>query len=125
MGQVLAFKCNAMFGRLLEKFSADDNEGAKMARKLTMALLISWLLTGCIVETTTETVSIDDVYWSAYRDPVGFDSYLDNQTLDPRSSGCFRVHRDIALANEQSKLLECSVILEGSPAWHECHAAFE
>lgn len=92
-----------------------------MAKSTISILFISIWLTGCVVEKTTETVSIDDVYWSAYRDPVAFDAYLDNQTLDPRTSGCFLQHRDMALTNEQTKLLECSVILEGSPAWNECH----
>jgi hypothetical protein len=87
-----------------------------------LALITLPLLTGCPIEkTTTETVVIDEIFWEAFRDPVGFDMYLDAQTLDPRTSSCFRQFRDSALANEQSKLLECGVILEGSPAWNECH----
>lgn len=68
-----------------------------------------------------ESVSIDEVFWSAYRNPESFDAYLDTKTLDSRTSNCFLQHRDVALNNEQAKLRECSAILQGSPAWNDCH----
>ena len=98
----------------------------RVAVHALLVLITLPLLTGCpLKEKTTETVTIDEIFWEAFRDPIGFDVYLDAQTLDSRTSSCFRQRRDAALSNEQAKLLECSVILEGSPAWNECHEEAE
>ena len=85
--------------------------------------ILSMILLGC--DTTIETVSIDDAYWSAYRNPESFDAYLQTQAFDPRTSNCFLQHRDAALTREDAKLLECGVILQGSPAWNQCHEEAE
>ena len=41
--------------------------------------------------------------------------------LYPRPFSCFQLHRDIALVNEQTNLLQCNQVLEGSSEWNECH----
>lgn len=76
-------------------------------------------------DTETENVGIDEVFWSAFRNPESFDAYLAEQTLDPRTSNCFLQHRNLAFAQEDAKLLECSVILQGSIAWNQCHEEAE
>lgn len=93
-----------------------------MKRNLLVLMLLT-LLVGCVP--ATETVNIDEVFWSAYRNPVGFDEYLSTQTLDPRTSNCFLQYRNTAFANEDAKLLECSVILQYTTAWNECHEEAE
>lgn len=94
-----------------------------MIMRILPPLMLSIMLAGC--EPDTEIVSIDDVYWSAFRNPVSFDAYLDAQSLDPRSSNCFLQHSNAVFKSEEAKLLECSVILVGSPAWNECHEEAE
>jgi hypothetical protein len=94
--------------------------------RILFMLVFSSLLTGCPLKVeTTETVGIDVLFWEAYRDPVGFDVYLASQTLDSRVSDCFRHYSDSAFSDEYAKLLECSVILESTPPWNDCHAEAE
>lgn len=95
---------------------------SKSGATIALFLLNTMLLAGCpLKRETTEKVSIDEVFWEAFRDPVGFDAYLDAQALDARTSSCFRQYRDEAFANEQDKLLECSVIIAYTPPWDDCH----
>ena len=81
------------------------------------------LITGCDREEIE--VSIDDLYWSAYRNPETFDSYLDTTVIDAKASNCFLRYSDQMFNFEQEKLLECGLILQGSPPWNECHDAAE
>lgn len=94
-----------------------------MVMRTLMALVLSIILLSC--SSSVEIVNIDETYWSAYRNPESFDTYLQAQTLDPRSSNCFMQFSNAALTQEDAKLLECSVILQGSPAWNECHEEAE
>jgi len=81
------------------------------------ALLL--ILTGC--EKETIEVSVDDLYWSAYRNPETFDSYLGTAVIDAKASNCFLRYRDRAFNSEQAKRLECGQISQDTPAWNECH----
>lgn len=100
-----------------------SNNLMSLTATILFALILSSALLGCSPK--IETISIDDVYWSAYRNPESFDTFLDTQTLDSRTSDCFLQKRDIALNNEEAKLLECSAILQDSPPWYECHEEAE
>jgi hypothetical protein len=95
------------------------NKSTHMALRTLVLLMLAIGLWGC--ETPVETVSIDETYWSAYRNPESFDAYLDTAVLEPRTANCFFRHRDAAVNNLNAKLRECSVILQGSPAWNDCH----
>jgi hypothetical protein len=94
---------------------------------LIMRVLPLFVLTVALqaCDTEIENVGIDEVHWSAFRNPESFDAYLDTKTLDPRTSNCFLQHSNLAFAQADAKLLECSVILMYSPAWNQCHEEAE
>lgn len=69
----------------------------------------------------TPTVSVDDIYWSAWRDPEGFDTWLSTQTPPPNAASCLEERADLFFRLEQDQLLTCRDYLSGSRSWNECH----
>lgn len=100
--------------------------GDEVFRASTWSVLVVALsVIACLHEDDTRIISVDSLFWAAWRDPETFDSYLRSTTVDPQSSTCLRRYAEEAFAEEQRRLRECSAILTGSPAWNECHEQAE
>lgn len=82
-------------------------------------------LLGTAHEDDPEIVSVDEIYYSAFRSPETFDADLPSLVKDDRSADCLRRLRDQALNEENQKLLECGQLITGSNAWNECHTEAE
>lgn len=67
-----------------------------------------------------ETVNVDDVYWSAYRNPESFDAALPTMELHPRTSEVFRLHGQDRFAKANAKLDERDQFELYSPLWRKC-----
>lgn len=102
-----------------------------MKKLLPPLVFVSVLASGCCIlgigdcDTEVEVVNVDNLFWSAWRNPETFDTWLASQTVDPAASVCLRSHGNEAFAAEQNQLLQCDQLLTGSPAWNECHEAAE
>ena len=68
-----------------------------------------------------ETVNTKSIFFNAYREPENFDDNVSALDIQSGTSKCLKKLSDESFQNEQDKLLECSVILSGTPAWNECH----
>ena len=91
--------------------------------RLLVLLAGIFLLSSC--SSDEDVVNVDEVFWSAYRNPETFDSYLVGNQLDGRTANCFEQYRDKALNLEQLKLQECALMLTGSLLWNDCHEEAE
>jgi hypothetical protein len=70
-------------------------------------------------------INVDPIFWTAFRDPETFDTWLTGQTIDPAAPGCMRHLAAKAFNEEQAQLQECSQMVSGTPAWNECHEEAE
>lgn len=69
----------------------------------------------------TPTVSVDDIYWAAWRDPDTFDAWLSTQTPPPNAASCLQERADLFFQLEEDQLVTCRSYSSGSRSWNECH----
>jgi hypothetical protein len=99
-------------------------------RMLPVLLLAALFLSGCpcilgLGDCDDEAVDVDNLFWTAWRDPESFDAWLAGNTVDPGAPGCLRHLASKAFNEEQAQLQECSQMVSGSPEWTECHETAE
>jgi len=99
-------------------------------RMLPVVALACLFTSGCpcilgIGDCDDETINVDTIFWTAWRDPEAFDAWLTGQTVDPGAPGCLRHLASVAFGEEQAQLRECGQMVSGTPEWNECHASAE
>jgi hypothetical protein len=96
-----------------------------------LRLLVRVIAFTAVISTTTpgcdlcfwchdDELSASEVFWQAFTDPEGFDSWLANQEVDSGAAKCLRSRSERFFTDSQNKRRECSQMQSGGDLWRTC-----
>ena len=102
-----------------------------MKLRVYFVLLLACLfISGCpcilgLGDCDSDKIEVDPLFWTAWRDPESFDTWLTTNSVDAGAPGCLRHLASKAFNEEQTQLQKCGQMVSGTPEWNACHDTAE